>query len=122
MKIVPVDPKDFPDVREAHRGRVSYPIIKSFMEANTPLAKLDRTGMQQSLQGLSSALGTYIRSHNLPIKLFTRAGEIYLMRRDLNSDGTPNPGWNTPQNGGAEIPNLSPGLAEEKVASGKHGS
>ena len=48
------------------------------------LAQLDRTGIQQSLQSLNSSLGAYIRSHGLPIKLFTRRGEVYLARTDLD--------------------------------------
>ena len=49
--------------------------------------------MQQSLQSLTSSLGAYIRNHELPIKMFMRKGEIYLMRLDLNVDGTENPNW-----------------------------
>lgn len=84
MKLVPVDPKDFPEFREGRRGRVSYPLLKSFLETAMPLAMLDRTGMQQSLQSLTSSIGAYIRSHNLPIKLLTRSGQIYLARTDVD--------------------------------------
>jgi hypothetical protein len=93
MKFEPVSPDDVPNMRESHRGRVSYPILKSFLETGYIMAKLDRTGMQQSMMSLNSSLGAYIRSHGLPIKLFQRKGEIYLMRLDLNPDGTENPNW-----------------------------
>jgi hypothetical protein len=52
-----------------------------------PLAQLDRTGMQQSLQSLNSSLGAYIRGHNLPIKIANRGGEIYLIRTDVDEQG-----------------------------------
>lgn len=84
VKFLEVDPEDVPNFRESHRGRVSYPILKSFLETGMPLAQLDRTGIQQSLQSLNSSLGAYIRSHGLPIKMFTRRGEVYLARTDLN--------------------------------------
>lgn len=88
MKFIDVNPEDVPNIREAHRGRVSYPILKSFMETNKVLVKLDRTGVQQTLQSLTSSLGAYIRNHELPIKMFMRGGEIYLLRLDRNDDGT----------------------------------
>jgi len=86
MKLVPVNPDDFPDIREGRRGRVSYPLLKSFLETNERLVMVDRTGMQQSMQGLTSCLGSYIRSHGLPIKLITRSGQIYLARTDIDSE------------------------------------
>lgn len=89
VKFEEVDPNEIPNFREGHRGRVSYPILKSFLETGMSVAKLDRTGMQQSLQSLNSSLGAYIRNHELPVKLFTRGGEIYLMRLDTGEDGQP---------------------------------
>lgn len=86
MKLVPIDPALFPEFREGRRGRVSYPLLKTFLETSTPLVMLDRTGMQQSLQSLTSSLGAYIRSHNLPIKLLTRSGQIYLARTDVDPE------------------------------------
>lgn len=86
VKFIEVDPEDIPNFRDSHRGRVSYPILKSFLETGKPLVQLDRTGMQQSLQSLSSSLGAYIRSHNLPIKMFMRRGEVYLARTDINEE------------------------------------
>lgn len=86
VQFIPVSPEEIDSInlREGHRGRVSYPILKSFMELGEPMCQLDRTGMQQSLQSLSSSLGAYIRSHNLPIKLFMRRGQIFLARTDID--------------------------------------
>ena len=88
-----VDPQDMLEFRQSRRGRVSYPILKSFLETNLYLAKLDRTGMQQSLQALTSTLIAYIKSHGMPIKMFTRGGQIYLMRLDVTPEGEPIPNW-----------------------------
>jgi hypothetical protein len=90
VKFIDVDPSEIPNHREGRRGRVSYPILKSFLETNKPVAQLDRTGMQQSFQSLYSSLGAYIRNHDLPIKLFSRQNEIYLLRLDLKLDGEGN--------------------------------
>ena len=82
VKFEPVNVDEFEnEVRSAkkgHRGRVSYPILKMFLESDLYMAKLDRTGMQQSLRGLYSCLRSYIENHNMPINLRQRSGEIYL--------------------------------------------
>lgn len=89
VKFIEVDPNDIPNFSESHRGRVSYPILKAFLESGITLAQLDRTGIQQSKQALMTVLGSYCRRRLLPIKVFSRAGEIYLMRTDLDADGKP---------------------------------
>lgn len=87
MQFIPVSPADIPNIRDSRRGRVSYPILKSFLETNMPVAQLDRTGIQQSLMSLTSSLSAYIRNHQLPIKIFTRKNQVYLVRLDLDMDG-----------------------------------
>ena len=119
MKFIEVDVSELAAKRDAHRGRVSYPIVKMFMESNMVAGKLDRTGMQQSLMGLVSALKPYIRNHSLPLDLYTRRGEIYLVRLDLHKDGTPNPNWAEEIRAAREdtaLP-LTPEVVKERVAS-----
>lgn len=93
VKYVEVDPSEIPNLREGRRGRISYPILKGFLETGKFLVWLDRTGMQQSLQSLQSSLSAYIRSHDMPIKLFTRSGQIYLVRLDIDEEGNPVDDW-----------------------------
>lgn len=93
VKFVDVDPRDIPFNREGRRGRVSYPILKSFLETNKVCVKLDRTGVQQSFQALYSMLRAYVMSHQLPIKIFSSGGEIYLMRIDMDAEGNPVANW-----------------------------
>jgi hypothetical protein len=90
VRFIDVKPEDVPNFRTAHRGRVSYPILKAYLETGKPVAQLDRTGVQQSLMSLSSSLNAYIRNHELPIQLFQRGGEIFLARTDLDENGVPN--------------------------------
>jgi transcription antitermination factor NusG len=80
----PVDPASIPDLVAGHRGRVSYPILKEFLESGYVLVLIDRTGMQQSLVSLTSSVSAYIRSHGLPVKLFSRGGQLYLLRTDAD--------------------------------------
>lgn len=94
VNFVQVDPADLDTSRLGRRGRVSYPLLKSFMEANMKLAKLDMKGFEgKNPAYLRSVLTSYINSHNLPIKLFSAQGDLHLMRLDLNNDGSPNPDW-----------------------------
>lgn len=87
VKFVEVDPSEISNFVGGRRGRVSYPILKSFMETGMTLVKLDRTGIQQNLQSLTSSLNAYVKSHNLPVKIFQRQGELYLMRLDTDDAG-----------------------------------
>ncbi len=95
VKFIDIDPKDVDTERLGRRGRVSYPIIKAFMERNTKLSKLDLAGFDKNPGYLRSVLGAYINTHKLPIKIFSAAGELHLMRLDLDNDHQPIP-W-TPE-------------------------
>lgn len=53
--------------------------------------------MQQSFQGLYSALTSYVRNHEMPIKIFTRQRQIYLMRLDMDDQGNEIPNWREAQ-------------------------
>jgi hypothetical protein len=93
VKFVQIDPSELEDGEFVHRGRVSYPICKGFLETGFYVAKVDRTGMQQSAQSLSMSLRSYIKNHKLPIKMFQRKGDIYLMRLDIDSEGNSVEDW-----------------------------
>lgn len=97
VKFIEVNPEDIENVRETHRGRVSYPIIKGFLETEKFLVEVDTTGVQQKPTLLNLLLRTYVRNHGLPVKVFMRTGKIYLMRLDITQKGEPT-GWD-PMNG-----------------------
>lgn len=88
-----VDPADLETNRLGRRGRVSYPLIKSFMEAGIKLAKLNMADLDKNPQYLRSVLTSYIKNHDLPIKLFAMQGDIHLMRLDIDNDGNPIEDW-----------------------------
>jgi len=93
VKFIDLDPANIDTSRIGSRGRVSYPIIKGFMERNVKLSQLDLEGLDKNPTYLRSVLTSYINSHNMPIRIFAANGELHLMRLDLNNDGTPNPNW-----------------------------
>ncbi len=93
VKFIPVDPDDIVKTKQGHRGRVSYPILKGFLESGHYIAKIDRTGMQQSLQTLYTILRQYARNHSMPIKVFSHQGSLCLMRLDIDEKGNEIPDW-----------------------------
>ena len=93
VKFIEVPPKEVQNLKFSRRGRVSYPILKGFLETGMYVAKLDTTGIQKSPQSLYTSMGSYIRNHGLPIKLFRRQGDIYLMRFDIDKDGNSIEDW-----------------------------
>jgi hypothetical protein len=99
VQFIDVDPDDIQDLAESRRGRFSYPIVKSFLETGKAIAQLDRSDMNKTAQQVSVTLGFYIRKHDLPIRLVTRRGELYMVRKDLNADGSPNPDYQPSTNG-----------------------
>ncbi len=93
VKFVDIDPKDIDTARIGRRGRVSYPILKAFLERDTKVSKLDLTGLDKNPTYLRSVLDAYAKSHKMPIKVFSANGEIHLMRLDLDNANKPIKNW-----------------------------
>jgi hypothetical protein len=91
VKFVEVDPDEMPGFGFSGRGSVSYPILSQFLETGMKVVMMDREGVTQSLQGLTSALTTYIKVHEIPVRVFVRKGQLYLARTDIGEDGKVNP-------------------------------
>ncbi len=87
VKFIDIDPKDIDTSRAGRRGRVSYPILKAFLERQSKVCKLDLTGLHKNPAYLRSVLYAYITSHRMPIKVFSAGGELHLMRLDLDNNG-----------------------------------
>jgi hypothetical protein len=99
MKFNQVGAEEIPNIRQGRRGRVSYPIIKGFLETGYFLAELDLIGVQQSQTALRSSITAYISSHDIPIKVFSRMGKMYMMRLDIDEKGDPIENWQEDQKG-----------------------
>lgn len=64
------------------RGRVSYPILKGFLESGMDVAKLNREGLNHPAMHYHTLLKMYIESHNMPVVLRLINGELYLIRKE----------------------------------------
>jgi hypothetical protein len=95
VKFVPVDPADLESLRgRGRKGGVSYPILKGFLDSEQYLVKLE-LDEGQTPSKVGPTLGQYIKSHDLPIKLFRRSGDIYLLRLDIDEEGNSIEDWNS---------------------------
>ena len=109
MKLVPVDPNDVPNYLAAGRGHVCYPILKQFTESAQLLCRLDRAGIPQSKDSVQSTLKSYAKKYRMPVKIFSRDGEIYLCRTDIDDKGNLLPA------GSVEPKELTDDLIDEKT-------
>ncbi len=82
--------------RHSRRGRVSYPIIKQFLEMEYPVVKLDPSSIDKNPAYLRAVLAAYVKSHDLPVKIFAYEGDLHLLRLDMDDDGKVDPDW-TPE-------------------------
>jgi hypothetical protein len=86
VQFIDVNPDDIPNFRLGSRGRVSYPILKSFLERGSKVSQLDRSDYEQPVQALRQSLMGYIKQHKLPVHIFMRSGELYLVRTDIDEE------------------------------------
>ena len=94
VNLVPVDiAKVGTTPRAGRRGRVSYPIIKAFLESGHIVVKVDPASTDKDPAYLRSVLNSYVTRHKIPVKLFSEAGELHLMRIDLTAEGEIDPDW-----------------------------
>lgn len=123
VKLIEVDASEISTERLGRRGRVSYPLLKSFLESNVRCVKIDMAGLDKNPAYLRSVLQTYIKSHQLPIKLFAAGGDLHLLRLDMDDKGQLIPDWKpgettTEGNAGAlrslEAAPITPGEVQER--------
>jgi len=91
MKLVQVHESEVLARGGGRRGRISWPILKMFMESNIHLCMLDREGLQQTPTQIAASIRAYAVKKELPVKVFQRGGEVYLQRTDIDSKGNPIP-------------------------------
>lgn len=92
-KFIKKDLEELDNMRYSRRGRVSYPILKGFMETGYQLAEVQQEGSKRKPFSLAMLLRAYIERHNLPIKTLMRGGKLFLMRLDIDDKGNPIEDW-----------------------------
>jgi hypothetical protein len=92
VKYEQVSAEELDATLDVRRGRVSYPIIKGFMETGYYVSKiiLDDNRKPGTMYML---LKSYVDNHDLPIKVYLRKGRLYLMRLDIDVEGNKVENW-----------------------------
>ncbi len=109
-----IDPKDIDTTRLGRRGRVSYPIIKAFMERQSKVSKLDLSDLDKNPAYVRSVLSAYVKSHNMPIQIFSAGGDLHMMRLDLDNDNKPIP-WIPGSKTTDGAPGMEQGMKAEPI-------
>ncbi len=89
-RFIALDPEEVNEVMNhdssSRRGRVSYPILKGFLESGMDVAKLNREGLGHPAMHYQTLLKMYIEGHNMPVKLRLLNGELYLIRKEYGEE------------------------------------
>ncbi len=86
VKFIDIDPKD---VNSLGQSSSSSAILAAFMERNKKVSKLDLTDKDKTPMHFRAALGAYAKSHEMPIEVFMKHGDVYLTRTDLTNTNKP---------------------------------
>jgi len=93
FKFVDLDPAEIRHIQRSRRGRLSYPILKAFLETKKFIVQFDPADTGKTVNSLGSSLSSYAKTHELPVRAFQRDGKLYLMRLDEDDEGNVIPDW-----------------------------
>lgn len=86
MKFTPVNREDIP--KSTKPSSKSATVIREFMNAGVDVGQVELDpDNDKPVESIRSSLDNYIQRHNLPLRVFTSAGQLYLDK--FNADGTP---------------------------------
>lgn len=81
MQFTPVNREDIPTTRK-REGKVSTALITAFLDAGVELVQVDTSDSDKKMESVRSTIANYVKRHELPVKVFTAGGGLYLERSD----------------------------------------
>ena len=93
FKFIDLDPREAKHIQRSRHGRMSYPILKAFLESNKFIVQFDPESIGKTVNSLGPSLSSYAKSHELPVKAFQRDSKLYLLRLDIDEDGNVIEDW-----------------------------
>ena len=93
FKFIDLDPMEARHIQRSRRGRLSYPILKAFLETKKFIVQFDPKDTGKTVNSLGSSLSSYAKTHDIPVKAFQRDGQLYLVRLDIDEEGNDIPNW-----------------------------
>lgn len=78
-----VDPSSIVRTR-SREGKVSTALVASFLDATTEgdVVQVDVTDTDKKMESVRSTVSNYVRRHELPVKVFTANGSLYMERSE----------------------------------------
>lgn len=88
----PVSADEVPTGSGGRRARKSGPILDSFIESGAYTVRINKDALEgddkdKAAKSTLSSLGSYARNNELPVDVFSRGGDIYLRRMDVDEAG-----------------------------------
>jgi len=79
------------------QGKVSYPLLKAFIEANMHMAKVSSEELAKEFKrkpgNLAMTLRQYARKHEMPVDVVVRNNTLYFIRLDIDKEGQKIEDW-----------------------------
>lgn len=80
MKFIKVD--GIPAAKEFSNAGKAIGNVKAFFETGPNVAEVDFSGDYKSSTGCFAGLRSAIKRHNLPARVFSRSGRVYIAREE----------------------------------------
>lgn len=77
MQFTPVSRDGIPRTR-TREGKVSTALIQGFLDSGEELVQVDVSGQDKKMESVRSTIANYVKRHELPVKVFTAGGGLYL--------------------------------------------
>ena len=77
MQFTAVTRDSIPQTR-TREGKVSTALITGFLESGLELVQVDTSDQDKKMESIRSTVSNYVKRHELPVKVFTAGGNLYL--------------------------------------------
>lgn len=77
MKFQAVTRDQIPATR-TREGKVSTALVKGFLDSGLELVQVDVSDQDKKMESIRSTVSNYVKRHELPVKVFTAGGNLYL--------------------------------------------
>lgn len=77
MQFTPVSRDSIPKTR-TREGKVSTALITGFLDSGEELVQVDTSDSDKKMESVRSTIANYVKRHELPVKVFTAGGNLYL--------------------------------------------
>lgn len=84
MNLKPVSRDEIPQ-SNTREGKVSTGLFREFMESGQEVVQVELEEGGKSLGSVRSTLSNYVKRHNLPVRVFTAGGNLYIERSEATA-------------------------------------